>query len=374
METLPFEFGAHESAVKSLALHGDVFFIPDDSDGDDGKDPAAAPSACPVPDNQLGDETLYPNGDPGMLDKPSADVPESKSPCGECELCTEKETEPKDMDLDSAEIPIVSRKSQRGVDTSGEGGGEDEVEDQDYDADKPQDSEVVEADKPQKPKSKAKSSAKPKPRSKASAKAKAKAKAKTSAAEKKRTKKEEKEAKDAENKRRAKRQCVVRPTADQSEKEEEQKEDDAVVDNNELKDEDMSKADDAKQPGKVKGKNVEKKEKVEKQKVVKKGDGKGKAEKKDGKNKDEKDDAKDEVLTFARRYMPESETKATKFRAIRDVFMESLSSRLNSQSRFQDKHAWTNSVSIQKGNRVPNTFQRCPNIFVRPPLPLEKKT
>ena len=61
-----------------------------------------------------------------------------------------------------------------------------------------------------------------------------------------------------------------------------------------------------------------------------------------GNGKEKKDEKIEEKArgkgeSFAGRYMPQSELKATKYQAIRDTFVQSLSARLQPQYKFQDK-------------------------------------
>ena len=230
-----------------------------------------------------------------------------------------------DIDLDKNEIPVVSRIDQRGAT-------KDQAEadgDENYDPSKVDADEMVEAEggegeikeKPKRPKSKAKAKAK------AKASGKDKEKAKEARRKSKEEKAEKKKAKAEDDKKRARSSCKVRPaepgTAEPANVVEPKEGGDSEADK------DKDKGADATMNNKDETKD-EIKPDTDKDKTKNKKDEDSPAEKpkKRVKNNDEG--------TFASRYLPECEFKATKFRAIRDVFVRSLSSRLRSQSRFQD--------------------------------------
>ena len=219
----------------------------------------------------------------------------------------------------------MSRREQLGTDDAALKNGleaEDE-EDPDHNPDQPQESDVH--GDGQTPVAKAK--AKGRPKASATPKSGAKAKAKPGAKPKAKhgTRKRAAEAKLEETKERAKKLCKVKPSEDgqrqKNGKQQEQQEESASKvegKKEDLKEKGTNEVKDTKKR-KTKGEIAEKHESKDMQ--IAKAPGK---------------EAPAEVATFARRYMPEDEAKAIKYRCIRDVFMASLSDKLKAQSRFQD--------------------------------------
>ena len=202
--------------------------------------------------------------------------------------------------------------------------------------------------------------AKAKCKSSAAAKAKARATAKAKSAARRSAKAEEKERKEKETKRRAKRTCEVRPSsisaassADNPEIEEGQGASapvhcaptEHVADSKRQRTSKASTISTDKAEGNMADKDQEMENAGTEQEVEK-------ADNDPEKGKSRVSDKIKAEGTFARRYVPDSEVKATKYRAIRDVFLLKLAPCLKGQSKFQDTVLVDSLTDLQKKNLV----------------------
>ena len=368
VQTLPYEFDAESTTTKGMILHGDAAIVIEDDDlPSPGPRPSSSSSAALSPNPTVLEGS--PAGE--MATPPHLFGPNIKSqvmsPTGPWpryeDMC---DAQPEDMstpeiyrqekaaedlkwdqyltDLKPAgeaaqvcepsgganddEIPIVTRREQWGTDAKSLAADAAEDPDADYDPTKPEANDAAPAVAP-KAKAKAKSrngKAKAKAKSTATAKAKAvaKAKAKARREELKEEKKAAKEAKIKETKARAKRLCTVRPGASA---ESSPPEDDHV-------------------PGEIPsslepGKPADEVQPMEVDAECNQGEGKKE-------EKDVTEKARGKGESFAGRYMPQSELKATKYRAIRDTFVQSLSARLQPMYKFQDMGYFSRCVNFTR--------------------------
>ena len=351
MQTLPYEFDAESTAMKSMIFHGQAIEIDDDMPSPEPR-PSSSSSAALSPDPTVLEES--PAGEmvtpPHHLFGPNIKA-QVMSPTGPWpryeDMC---DSQPEDMstpeiyrqekaaedlkldqyladlkkpagevaqvrepsgDVNDDEIPIVTRREQWGTDAKSLAADAGEEPDADYDPTTP-DANDAAPSMESLPKAKAKSNsetaAKAKAKATATAKAKAKARAKARREELREEKKAAKEARIKETKARAKRVCTVRPGASAE----------------------SSPPEDEHVPGEIPSSSEPSKpvDEVQPMEVdAECNQGEGKSEEK----------ARGKGESFAGRYMPQAELKATKYQAIRDTFVQSLSARLQPQYKFQDK-------------------------------------
>lgn len=229
------------------------------------------------------------------------------------------------------QVPVVSRPEQLGTDDKNleKDKVDEEEDDKDFEPEEINPEDLANG-KPVKVKgrAKAKARAKAKTQSKAmAAKPKRAAKAKPSPGKKKRV--AEAAVKDCQE--RAKKHCKTLPTG---EKEPEPAA--AQVEIKENNTQETVKETDVPDP-KAKENEAEKPSRARKSRRTSNPNPADQSSSKDGADKARKDGDEAQATTSASRYMPEDEVKAARFWAIRDVFVESVASKLKSQSRYQER-------------------------------------
>ena len=216
---------------------------------------------------------------------------------------------------------MVSRREQLGSDDKAIEAGKnaDEEEDRDFNPEEIQPEDIAEGKVPEKPKPKGKGKGKAKSKAKAKSKPEATtpkpkraAKAKASPGKKKRA--AEAAVKDCQD--RAKRQCKTLPA--------------------EIKEPEIEVVK-TKDPEETEVEKVEKPTQARKSRRTSNASTAGQSSSEDGADQDGKDDDSAQAASFASRYMPKDEVKASRFRAIRDVFVRTVASKLKSQSRYQER-------------------------------------
>ena len=376
VETLPYEFGQDSTAFKGFTTHGETIIIEDE---DKAASPVAMVEEEEFPDSQVSSGwlgkaySLYNRLEREEREEKEAALQQAKEvevedtdcdadsedgaapvaenvhmsepivDCSQVDSNGQCEKGDASLDLDEiTEIPLVTRKQQLGTahrETADTEPGSVEAGDanEDFQVDQPPQSDLAEGAEP-KPRARANAKSK----SSAMAKAKARATAKAKSAARRSAKAEEKERKAKETKLRAKRTCEVRPSSSAAPPAEspEIKEGQGasagvhaaptehVPDTKRRRTRKASMISTDKAKGNMADKDQEMGNAGEEQDV----------EKADNKQKGKSrvsDKSKAEG-TFASRYVPDSEVKAAKYRAIRDVFLQKLASCLNGQSKFQD--------------------------------------
>lgn len=207
-------------------------------------------------------------------------------------------------DLADAKVPLVARRQQLEL---GKATADDDEEDEEED-EKSKKRRKASAKAKAKAKSKAKAKAKATAKAKAKAKSKAKAKAKSSSKAPKRKAAEED------------------PSEEDKKKHKDNKTANEVAEN---QDEEIKIAENKSQEKKTM-ETAEKKDKEEKTEA-------GGKKTDNGKEIGKEQVPNSGVTTFARRYMPDDDLKALKYRAIRDVYMAMVAPYVKGQSKYQDK-------------------------------------
>lgn len=281
-----------------------------------------------TPGTVLDDQSDHEGDDKPPISGSSTDKPQSM------EATEEAESAAKRLSFEEGEeeeIPLVTRREQLGTDDKALASGEGPAEgDEDFEAGKPNECDLAEAAEAPKKRKRT-------PKVKAAAKAKLTPEAKKAAAAEKararrQAKAEEKKIKEQENKAKARKLCGARPHASSAGGEVEseaggEEHMDADLDAVGAKAE-VAQEEAAESAAGIEGGSKEPAAGIEGDSDLASAEPKKKArlsESKEGKGE-----------TFAARYMPGNESKAIRFRAIRDVFVKCVAGKLKSQSRFQD--------------------------------------
>ena len=370
VETLPYEFGKDSPGFKGITTHGDTILIEDD---DKAASPVPMVAEEEFPDSQVSSGwlgkayTLYNRLErEEQAEKEAAALQQAKEVEVEdtdCDADSEDGAAPvsenvpmpeptvdcsqvdsigqggASLDLDEiTEIPLVTRKQQLG--TAHERADTEPASDEagdandDFQVDHPPQSDLAEGAEP-KPKARAKA------KSSALAKTKARATAKAKSAARRSAKAEEKERKEKETKLRAKRTCEVRPSSSAAP---------PAGSCPDIKEGQDAGAD--VQPAPTEHVPDRKRQRTTKASAISADHAEGTMsdngqemvdaggelglEKPGSTRKSKVADKIKAEGTFARRYVPDSEVKANKYRAIRDVYLQKVASCLKGQSKFQD--------------------------------------